>query len=75
MFTEGGFSGHDGSSENSKSDQIPWPGTFPWNWRMAGNRVVTGFLPRTDGIQDNKKIEQAEERACRIRSKYVGSKI
>lgn len=36
-----------------------------WSWRMAENRAATGFLrpsvSRAVGIQDNKKMEQAEE--------------
>ena len=66
LFTEGGVSDHDGSSEESKSDQIPWPDTFPWSWRMAGNRAVTGFLRLVQ------LVSMITRKWSKLKSEYVG---
>lgn len=62
MFTEGGVCGHDGGSENSKSDLISWPDTVRLDLKNGGKPRSYGIsAPRTVGIHDNKKMEQAEE--------------
>jgi hypothetical protein len=69
VFTEGGVSGHDGSSGNPKSDQIRCPDTFPWNWRMAGNRVVTGFLRLVQ------MVSKITRKWSKLKSEFVGQGV
>jgi hypothetical protein len=66
VFTEGGGSGHDGSSGNPKLDQIPWLDTLPWNWRMAGNHAVTGFLRLVQ------LVSRITRKWSKLKSEYVG---